>query len=419
MDRILVRGGPRLVGEVAVSGSKNASLALMAAAALADGETILHNVPRLRDVEAMLELLRALGARADWHEEEGHAVRIDASSINRFEAPYELVRKMRASFLVLGPLLARFGTARVSEPGGCAIGVRPVDQHLKGLTALGGKVGLDHGYVEVTSSGLRGARIVFDLVTVNGTQNLMMAATLARGETILENAACEPEVVELAEALNAMGASVRGAGGDRIVIRGVDSLRGIRHVVSGDRIEAGTLLAAAMVTRGDLRLTGIDTSMLESTLDKFREAGADVDVEATSVRVRADGRPNAAVVVTAPFPGFPTDMQAQIMAVLSVATGSSVITEGVFENRFMHVPELQRMGANIVLSGRTARIEGVPRLMGAPVMATDLRASAGLIVAALAAEGESVVNRVYHIDRGYERIEEKLRGLGAEIRREG
>ncbi len=419
MDRILVRGGPRLVGEVVVSGSKNATLALMAAAALAEGETILHNVPRLRDVDAMLELLRALGARADWHEEDVHAVRIDASSIDRFEAPYELVRKMRASFLVLGPLLARFGTARVSEPGGCAIGVRPVDQHLKGLTALGGKVRLDHGYVEVTSSGLRGARIAFDLVTVNGTQNLMMAAALARGETILENAACEPEVVELAEALNAMGASVRGAGGDRIVIRGVDSLRGIRHVVSGDRIEAGTLLAAAMVTRGDLRLTGIDTSMLESTLDKFREAGADVDVEATSVRVRADGRPDAAGVVTAPFPGFPTDMQAQIMAVLSVATGSSVITEGVFENRFMHVPELQRMGANIVLSGRTARIEGVPRLMGAPVMATDLRASAGLIVAALAAEGESVVNRVYHIDRGYERIEEKLRGLGAEIRREG
>ena len=419
MDRILVRGGPRLVGEVAVSGSKNASLALMAAAALADGETVLHNVPRLRDVDTMLELLRALGARADWHEEDGHAVRIDASSISRLEAPYDLVRKMRASFLVLGPLLARFGTARVSEPGGCAIGVRPVDQHLRGLTALGGKVRLDHGYIEVTSSGLRGARIAFDLVTVNGTQNLMMAAALARGETILENAACEPEVVELAEALNAMGASVRGAGGDRIVIHGVGSLRGIRHVVSGDRIEAGTLLAAAMVTQGDVQVTGVDTSMLESTLGKFRESGAEVDVEATRVRVRADGRPAAAGVVTAPFPGFPTDMQAQIMAVLSLATGSSVITEGVFENRFMHVPELQRMGADIVLSGRTARIEGVPRLMGAPVMATDLRASAGLIVAALAAEGESVVNRVYHIDRGYERIEEKLRGLGAEIRREG
>ncbi len=419
MDRILVRGGPRLVGEVAVSGSKNASLALMAAAVLADGETVLHNVPRLRDVEAMLELLRALGARADWHDDDAHAVRIDASAINRFEAPYDLVRKMRASFLVLGPLLARFGTARVSEPGGCAIGVRPVDQHLKGLTALGGKVGLDHGYIEVTSSGLRGARIAFDLVTVNGTQNLMMAAALARGETILENAACEPEVVELASALNAMGASVRGAGGDRIVIEGVKSLRGIRHEVSGDRIEAGTLLAAAMVTGGDIQVTGVDTSTLESTLEKFREAGAEVETTATRARVRADERSSSAVVVTAPFPGFPTDMQAQIMAVLAVAKGSSVITEGVFENRFMHVPELQRMGADIELSGRVARIVGVPRLMGAPVMATDLRASAGLLLAALAAEGETEVNRVYHIDRGYERIEEKLRCLGAEIRREG
>ena len=419
MDRILVQGGVRLAGEVAVSGSKNATLALIASAILADSETVLHNVPRLRDVDAMLEILRALGARADWHEYDEHAVRIDARNISRPEAPYDLVRKMRASFLVLGPLLARFGAARVSEPGGCAIGVRPVDQHLKGLAALGGKVRLDHGDVEVTTSGLRGARITFDLTTVNGTQNVMMAATLARGNTVLENAACEPEVVELAEALNKMGACVRGAGGDQITIEGVESLRGIRHAVSGDRIEAGTLLAAGLVTGGDVRVTGVDTSSLESTLDKLREAGAELDVDATGVSARAQGPLHGVDVVTAPFPGYPTDMQAQLMAVLTVAEGSSVLTEGVFENRFMHVPELQRMGADIAVSGRAAHIRGVPRLMGAPVMATDLRASAGLIVAALAAEGETVVNRVYHIDRGYERIEEKLRSLGAEIRREG
>ncbi|MDH3211504.1 MAG: UDP-N-acetylglucosamine 1-carboxyvinyltransferase [Myxococcales bacterium] len=418
MDRIVVQGGARLAGEVAVSGSKNATLALMAAAVLADSETVLHNVPRLRDVDTMLEILRALGARADWHEYDEHAVRIDARSINRPEAPYDLVRKMRASFLVLGPLLARFGAARVSEPGGCAIGVRPVDQHLKGLAALGGKVRLDHGYVEVTTSGLRGAGVAFDLPTVNGTQNVMMAAVLASGDTVLENAAREPEVVELADALNKMGARVRGAGGDRIAIEGVASLRGIRHAVSGDRIEASTLLAAGLATRGDVRVTGVDTSVLESTLDKLREAGADLDVDATGARARTDGPLRGVNVVTAPFPGYPTDMQAQLMAVLTVAEGSSVLREGVFENRFMHVPELQRMGADIAVSGRTAHIRGVPGLMGAPVMATDLRASAGLIVAALAAEGETVVNRVYHIDRGYERIEEKLRSLGAAIQRE-
>lgn len=420
MDRIIVQGGSRLSGELEVSGSKNATLALMAAAVLANGETVLSNVPRLRDVEAMLELLRALGARADWAEEDSHTVRIDAGSVAHPEAPYDLVRKMRASFLVLGPLLARFGTARVSEPGGCAIGVRPVDQHLKGLEALGAEVGLDHGYVEVTSSsGLRGARIAFDLNTVNGTQNVMMAAALARGETVLENAAREPEVVELAEMLNAMGGQVCGAGTGRIAIRGVDSLHGTRHAVSGDRIEAGTMLAAGVITRGEVRVTGVAPSLLESTLDKLREAGAEVEVDANGIRARADRRPRELGVVTAPFPGFPTDMQAQLMAVLTIAEGSSVVTEGVFENRFMHVPELQRMGADIALSGRSAHIRGVPRLMAAPVMATDLRASAGLVLAALAAEGDTVVNRVYHIDRGYERIEEKLRSLGAVIRREG
>jgi UDP-N-acetylglucosamine 1-carboxyvinyltransferase len=391
----------------------------MAAALLASGETVLRNVPRLRDVDTMLEILRALGVRAGWDPGDARSVRIDASTIASPEAPYDLVRKMRASFLVLGPLVARCGHARVSEPGGCAIGVRPIDQHLKGLEALGAKVRLDHGYVEATSPGLRGGRVAFDISTVNGTQNVMMAAVLAPGETILENAAREPEVLELALVLNRMGAEVRGAGGDRIAIRGVSSLRGVHHQVAGDRIEAGTLLAAGLATRGDVCVTGIDTSTLESTLDKFRETGAEIAVEPNRVRASAPGGLVGVRAVTAPFPGFPTDMQAQLLAVLTVATGSSVVTERVFENRFMHVPELRRMGAEIALSDRSAHVRGVARLSGAPVMATDLRASAGLIVAALAAEGETLVNRVYHIDRGYERIEEKLRGLGAEIRREG
>jgi UDP-N-acetylglucosamine 1-carboxyvinyltransferase len=417
MDRIVVQGGARLEGEIAASGSKNATLALMAAALLGEGESELGNVPRLRDVDAMLELLRALGARADWSG--AHSLRIDGSSVSNPEAPYDLVRKMRASFMVLGPLLARFGTARVSEPGGCAIGVRPIDQHLKGLEALGSKVRLDHGYVEATTSGLSGGRVAFDLTTVNGTQNVMMAAARASGETLLENAAREPEVVELAEFLNRMGADVRGVGGDRVVIRGVSKLRGVRHEVSGDRIEAGTLLCAGIITRGDVTVTGIDSASIESTVDKLRETGAELEVRPDRVRARAEAGLTGVRAVTAPFPGYPTDMQAQLMAVLTTAEGSSVVEERVFENRFMHVPELQRLGADIALSGRSAHVRGVPRLMGAPVMATDLRASAGLIVAALAAEGDTVVNRVYHIDRGYERIEEKLRSLGAAIRREG
>ncbi len=416
MDRIVVRGGERLTGEVVISGSKNASLVLMAAALLAEGETRLSNVPRLRDVHAMLELLRALGARVDWVG--AHTLAIDGAPVSNLEAPYDLVRKMRASFMVLGPLLARFGTARVSEPGGCAIGVRPIDQHLKGLRALGAKVRLDHGYVEVTTAGLRGGRVSFDLNTVNGTQNVMMAATLAPGETVLENAAREPEVLELATVLNRMGADVRGAGGDRIVVTGVKALRGIEHEVSGDRIEAGTLLCAALATGGDVTITGVDTASLESTLDKLAETGAEFDVQPHRIRARAPERLRGVQVVTAPFPGYPTDMQAQLMALVTTARGSSVITERVFENRFMHVPEFQRMGADISLSGQAAHVRGVSRLAGAPVMATDLRASAGLIVAALASEGDTVVHRVYHIDRGYERIEDKLRGLGAEIRRE-
>ena len=419
MDRIVITGGPRLSGDVRVSGSKNASLALMAASLLGEGETVLRNAPRLRDVDAMLDLLSALGAPAHWDTGDPHCVRIEGGRVKSHEAPYELVRKMRASFLVLGPLLARFGVARVSEPGGCAIGVRPVDQHLKGLEALGAKIRLDHGYVEATADQLVGSRVAFDIVTVNGTQNVLMAAVLADGETVLENAAREPEVVELADALVRMGADVEGAGTDRIVVRGVPKLRAIDHDVSGDRIEAGTLLAAGAITRGDVRVRGMEPSLLDATVEKLRATGAEITLESDALRLQAEQRPRGTRVVTAPYPGFPTDMQAQLMALLCVAEGSSVVTETIFENRFMHVPELQRMGADIALDGRTAHVRGVPRLMGAPVMATDLRASAGLVVAALAAEGETVVNRVYHIDRGYERLEEKLRGLGASIRREG
>jgi UDP-N-acetylglucosamine 1-carboxyvinyltransferase len=355
MDRIIVRGGRRLTGEVAVSGSKNSTLALLAGALLADGVTVLENAPRLRDVDAMLELLRALGARADWEGENSHTLRVDAREVGNLEAPYDLVRKMRASFLVLGPLLARFGNARVSEPGGCAIGVRPVDQHLKGLEALGGKVKLDHGYVEATSPGLVGARLAFDLTTVNGTQNVLMAATLARGETVIENAAREPEVVELATLLCKMGAEIHGAGSDRVVVRGVESLRPVRHEVAGDRIEAGTLLAAGVITHGDVRVTGIDPALLESTLEKLREVGAEIDVDCDGMHARTEGPLTGIRAVTAPFPGFPTDMQAQLMAVLALAEGSSVVVENVFENRFMHVPELQRLGADISLSGRDGR----------------------------------------------------------------
>ena len=418
MDRIVVQGGARLVGEVAVSGSKNSTLALMASALLAEGETVLRNVPRVRDVDTMLQILEALGARARWDERDAHTVRIDGR-VTKPEAPYDLVRKMRASFLVLGPLVARFGCGRVSEPGGCAIGVRPVDQHLKGLEALGARIRLDHGYVEASADRLTGARVAFDLTTVNGTQNVMMAATLAAGETVLENAAREPEVSELARALVAMGADVSGAGTDRIVVHGVRGLHGIDHDVAGDRIEAGTILAAGLITRGDVTVLGVDTATLETTIEKLREMGAMLEVGAGRVRLVAEAPARALRIVTAPYPGLATDMQAQLMAVLTVASGSSVVTETVFENRFMHVPELQRMGADIALDGRSAHVRGVGSLSAAPVMATDLRASAGLLVAGLAADGETTVSRVYHIDRGYERIEEKLRSLGAEIRREG
>ncbi len=417
MERIVVQGGRRLTGSVRVSGSKNATLALMAGALLADGESRLRNVPRLRDVDAMAQILDALGARVAWAPDDPHTLSIDPRGVHNPEAPYDLVRKMRASFMVLGPLAARFGVARVSEPGGCAIGVRPVDQHVKGLAALGAKVRLEHGIVEASAARLRGGRFSFDLVTVNGTQNVMMAACLAAGETVLENCAREPEVVELAQFLARMGAEISGAGTDRIVVRGVERLRPVALDVCGDRIEAGTLLAAGAITGGQLELTGVDPGHLEATVEKLRAAGCDIDLAHDRLRLRG-AELRGVDAVTAPFPGFPTDMQAQLMAVVTKAAGSSVITETVFENRFMHVPELIRLGADIRLSGRAAHVRGVRRLSGAPVMATDLRASASLLIAALAAEGETVVNRVYHIDRGYERIEAKLASLGAAIRRE-
>jgi UDP-N-acetylglucosamine 1-carboxyvinyltransferase len=419
MDRIVVRGGQRLAGEVRASGSKNATLALMAASLLSDEPMRLRNVPRVRDVDTMAEILGALGVPCRWDPEDPHALQLGGRAVSHPEAPYDLVRKMRASFLVLGPLVARGGLGRVSEPGGCAIGVRPVDQHLKGLEALGAKVRLEHGYVEASAAELRGARVAFDIATVNGTQNVMMAAVLARGRTLIENAAREPEVVELAEVLNEMGAEVRDAGSDCIEIRGVEELSGVTHEVWGDRIEAGTLLAAGLITRGEVRVRGVASGLLDATLEKLRGAGADLEISGDAITLRAGERTRGIEVVTAPYPGFPTDMQAQLMAVLSLAEGSSVVTETIFENRFMHVPELVRLGADIELAGRSARVRGVRALSGAPVMATDLRASAGLLLAGLAAEGDTVVNRVYHIDRGYERIEEKLRRLGAEIRREG
>ncbi len=417
MDRIVVSGGARLEGEVQVSGSKNSTLALMAAALLCEGEVVLRNVPHLRDVDAMLQILSALGARAAWDAADPTVLRICGDTVDRPEAPYDLVRRMRASFMVLGPLVARFGRGRVSEPGGCAIGVRPVDQHLKGLEALGAKVELTHGYVEASSERLRGARVAFDVCTVNGTQNVLMAACLADGQTVLENAAREPEVIELAEVLTKMGAHIEGAGTARITVQGVSRLSGTDHTVSGDRIEAGTLLAAGIATRGDVRLRGVEVGVMDATLEKLREAGAEIETGECTVRARAFDALRGVDVITAPYPGFATDMQAQLMAVLAVASGSSIVTETVFENRFMHVPELLRLGADISVAGRTAHVRGVPRLMGAPVMATDLRASAGLLVAGLAAEGETEVSRVYHIDRGYERIEEKLRSLGAHVRR--
>ncbi|HWV38296.1 MAG TPA: UDP-N-acetylglucosamine 1-carboxyvinyltransferase [Vulgatibacter sp.] len=420
MDSIVITGGKRLEGKVKISGAKNAALPILASSLLAEGTSSYGNVPDLADVSTMGRLLRSMGCevvRGTGRAAERVEVTVPPSSELEPIAPYELVKTMRASVLALGPLVARYGKARVSLPGGCAIGARPIDQHLKGLEQLGASISLEHGYVQARARRLVGARITFDVVTVTGTENLMMAAALAKGTTVLENAAREPEVEDLAEALRSMGARIEGAGTDRVEIQGVDALRPAVHSVIPDRIEAGTFLVAAAVTGGDVVVEGCVPAHLEVVIQKLREAGVVIEPAEKGVRVKAPRRLKAVDCKTQPFPGFPTDMQAQLMVAMAIADGSSVITENVFENRFMHVQELSRMGASISVDGKTAVVKGVSRLSGAPVMATDLRASASLILAGLCAQGTTTVQRVYHLDRGYQRIEKKLRGLGAEIRR--
>lgn len=416
MDSIRIRGGRSLTGTIPVSGSKNAALPILCASLLADGESQFRNVPDLRDIATTAKLLRHLGLDVDVAPP---VVKVTGRRLTTTEAPYDLVRQMRASVLVLGPLVARYGKARVSLPGGCAIGDRPIDQHLKGLEAMGARIELDHGYVktEVPGGRLRGADIEFDLQTVTGTENLMCAATLAKGRTTLSNCACEPEVEELARVLNKMGASVEGAGTETIVIEGREALHPVDHAIIADRIEAGTFMVAAAATGGNVLVDGVTLEDLRALSQKLRQAGVTVEREGSGVRVV--GRPPfiPTDVTTAPHPGFPTDMQAQFMVLMCLAEGQSVITEMIFENRFMHVSELNRMGAHIEVDGRSASVHGRAQLQGASVMATDLRASASLVIAGLVAQGETRVLRVYHLDRGYERIEKKLRALGADIER--
>jgi UDP-N-acetylglucosamine 1-carboxyvinyltransferase len=415
LQKIVIRGGARLRGEVRVSGSKNAALPILASALLARGRSTFRNVPALGDVRTMGRLLTKLGATVT---DEGKGVtRIDTTDAAGHEAPYELVKTMRASVLVLGPLVARGGRARVSLPGGCAIGARPIDQHLKGLEAMGARIELARGYVTATARRLRGASIVFDMVTVTGTENLMMAAALARGRTTLENAAREPEVEELGRVLNKMGARIRGAGTSLVTIEGVEELTPIEHTVIPDRIEAGTLLVAGAITGGNVLLRDCLPEHLEAVISKLRAAGAEVVADGDGIRVRGKAEFRPADVSTQPFPGFPTDMQAQFMVLMTRARGQSVLSETIFENRFMHVPELSRMGADIVVEGRTAIVRGPTRLTGATVMATDLRASACLVLAALIARGTTEILRIYHLDRGYDRLDRKLRALGADVRR--
>jgi UDP-N-acetylglucosamine 1-carboxyvinyltransferase len=415
MDAIQIRGGRRLSGSLRVGGAKNAALPILCATLLSDGESLLRNVPALRDIHTTGALLRFLGREVDVTPPT-LTVKAGAGTI-RPEAPYELVRQMRASVLVLGPLVARYGRARVSLPGGCAIGARPVDQHLRGLEALGARISVDHGYIVAESARLRGAEIVFDIPTVTGTENIMMAAALARGQSVLVNCACEPEVEELGRVLNKMGARVEGAGTSVIRIEGKDTLDPFDHAIISDRIEAGTFMAAVGAAGGDVLLEYAPFDDLEPVIVKLRKAGLQIEREGEHVRVRREGPIRPQDVTTAPHPGFPTDMQAQFMALMCIAEGKSVLTETIFENRFMHVPELNRMGASIDTRGHTAIVQGVSQLSGASVMATDLRASASLVIAGLIAQGETIVRRVYHLDRGYERIEQKLGGVGADIAR--
>ena len=426
MDKLLIEGGSALAGEVAISGAKNAALPLLCAALLTREPLTLTNVPELNDITTMLKLLTQMGVKVtqDKVSAGGTAlatVTLDASGLDNPVAPYELVKTMRASILVLGPLTARCGEARVSLPGGCAIGARPVDQHIKGLTAMGAETSVEHGYVHArttaASGRLKGARLFTDMVTVTGTENLMMAACLADGETVIENAAREPEVVDLANCLVAMGANISGAGTDVIRIRGVERLQGTTHRIMPDRIETGTYLCAAAATGGEVRLTHTAGSYLDSVIDKLMDTGCEIVLERDAIRLKAPQRLNAVSIRTAPYPAFPTDMQAQFMAINAVAEGTAVIRETIFENRFMHAVELIRLGADIKIDGNTAFVKGVAQLDGATVMATDLRASASLVIAGLAARGETLIERIYHLDRGYEQMEQKLAALGARVKR--
>jgi UDP-N-acetylglucosamine 1-carboxyvinyltransferase len=415
VDKLVIQGGVPLTGEVRVSGAKNAALPILCAALLTPGMLRLRNVPHLRDVTTALNLLAQMGVEISLDEKLG--VGLTAAKLHNLSAPYELVKTMRASILVLGPMIARFGEARVSLPGGCAIGQRPVDLHIKGLQAMGAQIEIEQGYILARAARLKGTHIVLDLVTVTGTENLMMAAVLADGVTVLENAAREPEVIDLAECLNAMGARVKGAGTDVITIEGAEELHGATHHVMPDRIEIGTFLCAAAATGGEIRLKGTRPNILDSVIGKLQEAGAHLEYGEDWIRLSTNGALKAVSLRTAPYPAFPTDMQAQFMALNSVAQGTATVTETIFENRFMHVQELRRLGADIEVEGNTAIVRGVNVLQGAAVMATDLRASASLVLAGLVAKGETLVDRVYHLDRGYECIEEKLSQLGARIKR--
>ncbi|MFZ9594522.1 MAG: UDP-N-acetylglucosamine 1-carboxyvinyltransferase [Bdellovibrionia bacterium] len=416
MDKIKIQGGRPLRGKVEVSGAKNAALPILIASLLSEERCTFRKVPALQDIRTTLKLLNHLGVKTEVNWDQ-NTVSLQAAQVESVEAPYDLVRTMRASVVVLGPLLARFGRAKVSMPGGCAIGARPINYHLAGFERLGAQVELENGYVVVSAKKLRGNRVAFEFPSVGATENLMMAAVLAQGETLLENCAREPEIVDLANTLIAMGAEIEGAGTEVIRIQGKSNLKGCVYDIMGDRIEAGTFLCAAFATQGEVEVQGVCPDFLESALIKFEEAGASIDREPDGVILKSTGRPKSTDITTLPYPGFPTDMQAQFMAAMTVADGASLITETIFENRFMHVSELVRLGADITVRGNTALVRGASSLQGAPLMATDLRASASLVIAGLSAQGESEISRIYHLDRGYERMEEKLRGLGAEIQR--
>lgn len=415
MDKLVITGGTTLSGEIVVSGAKNAALPILCASLLTADDVHLENVPNLQDVRTILKLLRQMGVQSEVSSD--GRVTLNASKVTNLIAPYEMVKTMRASILVLGPLVARFGEAKVSLPGGCAIGARPVDQHIKGLQAMGAEINIEHGFIEARAKRLKGARIITDMITVTGTENLLMAAVLAEGETVIENAAREPEVSDLAHLLVKMGAKIDGIGSDRLVIHGVEKLHGARHSVVPDRIEAGTFLCAVAATGGDVTLRHVSPSLLDAVTSKLREAGVTIEEGDNWMRVRMAKRPEAVSFRTSEYPAFPTDMQAQFMALNSMAKGTSQVVETIFENRFMHVQELNRLGASITIDGNTALVSGVEQLSGAKVMATDLRASASLVIAAMCADGETLIDRIYHLDRGYDRMEAKLTAVGAKVNR--